>query len=80
MQADINGASLIVFFDDGNPANNRDVYLRSTNDSTNVNAANTDPDDWTQTLTGVVYGIGASILELHVGDGQVGALLFHFFV
>src|SRR5437868_4576055 len=40
----INGASLIVFFDDGNPLNNRDVVLFEGNDS---NAANSyDAPGW----------------------------------
>ncbi|HEY3044635.1 MAG TPA: putative Ig domain-containing protein, partial [Vicinamibacterales bacterium] len=66
--ADVNGASLIVFFDDGNSANNRDVYLRATNDSNVLSPY--DADDWSDVLTGVNYAVGTATLQLHVGDGQ----------
>ena len=65
--ADVNGASLLVFFDDGDSGNNRDVYLHDGNDS---NLASTfDAADWSDTLA-VTYGSGTAVLELHVGDGQ----------
>lgn len=66
--ADVNGASLIVFFDDGNSENNQDVYGRSTNDSNVVSAY--DAADWSDVLTGVNYAAGTATLQLHVGDGQ----------
>jgi hypothetical protein len=66
--AEINGASLIVFFDDGDTANNKDVTLIDGNDS---NVANTfDPNGWDATISEVTYGSGDATLELHVGDGQ----------
>jgi hypothetical protein len=66
--ADINGVSLIVFFDDGISSNNRDVTLIDGNDS-NV-ASGFDSDGWDATISGVTYGSGDATLELHVGDGQ----------
>lgn len=66
--ADINGASLVVFFDDGNAANNKDVYFRNINDS-NI-ASSFDPADWSQTLSGITYAGGAGTLVMHVSDGQ----------
>ena len=64
----INGASLIVFFDDGNPANNRDVVLFEGNDS---NAPNVyDALGWDVTLAGIKYTAGTAAMQLHVSDGQ----------
>jgi hypothetical protein len=70
--ADINGASLIVFFNDGNPANNRDVYLLSTNDSDVRKCFGDfcDPDGWSDSLSGVDYSSGTATLQVHVADGQ----------
>jgi hypothetical protein len=65
---DMNGVSLIVFFDDGNAANNRDVVLFNGNDS-NV-ASSGDPAGWDVNLTGINYTSGSATLDLHVGDGQ----------
>lgn len=66
--ADINGLSLIVFFDDGDDTNNRDVVLFDGNDS---NEANTfDADGWNVTLGGINYAAGSATLDLHVSDGQ----------
>jgi hypothetical protein len=67
LQADINGASLIVFFNDGNVENNRDVYLLATNDST---WSDNGPTSWTTSLSGITYGGGTALLQLHVADGQ----------
>jgi uncharacterized repeat protein (TIGR03803 family) len=67
--ADVNGASLIVFYDDGNPANNRDVYLYDGNDS---NLGSTyDPPNWSLAMTNLVYASNTNAsLTLHVSDGQ----------
>ncbi len=66
--ADINGASLLVFFNDGNPANNRDIVLFDGNDS---NAPNSyDANGWNVSLPGINYSSGSASLELHVSDGQ----------
>lgn len=63
-----NGASLIVFFDDGDPGNDRDVVVFEGNDS---NAPNVfDPAGWDVMLAGIEYAAGDARLELHVADGQ----------
>ncbi|MBI5050383.1 MAG: DUF3344 domain-containing protein [Nitrospirae bacterium] len=64
-----NGASLIVFFDDGNPSNNRDVVLFEGNDSNTVN--DYDALGWNVTLSGINYSSGTASINLHVGDGQL---------
>jgi Putative Ig domain len=67
--ADINGVSLIVFFNDGNPNNNRDVYLVDGNDSNEPSAF--EPAEWDTTVSGVSYSGGTATLTFHVTDGQV---------
>ena len=67
--ADINGVALIVFYDDGNAANNRNVVFWNGNDS-NVGSA-FDPQGWDKTLGGVQYpGGGSASLDFVVSDGQ----------
>ena len=66
--ADINGASLIVFFDDGDDTNNRDVVLFDGNDSNIPNIY--DADGWNVTLSGINYASGTASIDLHVSDGQ----------
>jgi hypothetical protein len=66
--AEINGLSLIVFFDDGVAANNRDVVLFNGNDANFANSY--DALNWNATLDGVDYSGGAAELVLHVSDGQ----------
>ena len=76
---DMNGVSLVIFYNDENTANNRDVYLVSTNDS-NIALAGFDAANWSTSMTGVTYVGGAAQLELHVGDGQTfadGAVLLN---
>jgi hypothetical protein len=69
VDADINGVALIVFYDDGDGANNRNVVLWNGNDSNLVSTF--DPANWDETLTGVPYpGSGSVDLDLVVGDGQ----------
>ena len=71
--ADINGVSLVVFFNDGNPLNNRDVYLIGTNDSNVTLGPPYSADTWNDSLTGINYGgvdSGTAVLQLHVADGQ----------
>jgi len=68
--ADINGVSLIVFFDDGDDSNNRDVVLFDGNDS-NVTDNGFDADGWNVNLPGINYTSGTASMDLHVGDGQV---------
>lgn len=67
--ADINGVALIVFYDDGNPADDRNVVLWNGNDS-NV-AFGSDPANWDESISGVPYpGSGDASLDFVVGDGQ----------
>jgi hypothetical protein len=70
VQADINGVSLIVFFNDGNSGNNRDVYLYGTNDSNVTLGPPYSSDPWNDSLTGINYGGVGAVLQLHVSDGQ----------
>jgi hypothetical protein len=65
---DVNGASLIVFYSDGNSANNRDVVLFNGNDSNIPNAF--DSDGWNITLAGISYSSGTASAQFHVSDGQ----------
>jgi hypothetical protein len=68
--ADIDGVSLIVFFDDGDSSNDVDVVILDGNDS-NASIANTyDANGWSATLAGVDYASGSASMELHVADGQ----------
>ena len=64
----VNGASLIVFYDDGNAANNRDVVLFDGNDSNIANAF--DADGWNVSLPGINYVSGTAAITMHVSDGQ----------
>ena len=72
-----NGASLIVFSNDGNSSNNRDVVMFEGNDSNipfteifgNPNAP-ADPEGWNVLLSGINYTAGKAHIQLHVGDGQ----------
>jgi len=66
--ANINGVSLIVFFDDGDTTNNRDVVMFNGNDS-NINNAY-DAPGWNITLNGIDYTGGEAFAQFHVGDGQ----------
>ena len=66
--AQINGASLIVFFDDGNAANNRDVVMFNGNDSNIDNPFDT--PGWNITLAGINYSNGTASAQFHVADGQ----------
>lgn len=65
---DINGASLIVFFDDGDDTNNRDVVMFDGNDSNITNPHDT--PGWDITLAGIDYDSGTANAQFHVGDGQ----------
>jgi hypothetical protein len=68
--ADINGVALVIFYDDGNSANDRTAVAWNGNDS---NVASTfDADSaWNETISGVPYGgTGGASLDLIVSDGQ----------
>ncbi len=74
---DPNGASMILFYNDGNAGNNRDVVVFDGNDSniafagipTNPKAP-ADPRGWNVLLSGINYSSGQANIQLHVGDGQ----------
>lgn len=71
-----NGASLIVFFDDGNNANNRDVEIFEGNDS-NLTLYNSelypnDPGGWEVNFTGFTYNSGSANIQMHVAEGNSG--------
>jgi hypothetical protein len=66
--ANTSGASLIVFFDDGEPSNNRNVVVFDGNDSNF--ASGFDAQGWNATLSGINYVAGSVGLQLHVADGQ----------
>jgi hypothetical protein len=65
----VNGASLLVFYDDGDTMNNRDIVLFDGNDSNIASAF--DPAGWDVTLDGINYSSGSASMELHVSDGQI---------
>lgn len=65
---EINGVSLIVFFDDGDSSNNRDVVMFNGNDSNIQNEF--DADGWNITLDGINYTSGNAFAQFHVSDGQ----------
>ena len=64
-----NGASILVFFDDGNGSNNRDIVIFEGNDSNAPNGF--DLLGWNAVLPGVVYSSGTAYLQVHVSDGQI---------
>jgi Bacterial Ig-like domain (group 1) len=63
-----NGASLVVFYDDGDPTNDRDVALFIGNDSNIPNEF--DANGWNVTLSGIRYGGGTAAITMNVSDGQ----------
>jgi cysteine-rich repeat protein len=67
----VNGASLVVLFDDGDPANDRDLIFYEGNDSTNNQATPFLEDKgWHVPLDHVVYRGGTVNAQFHVADGQ----------
>lgn len=64
----VNGASLAVFFDDGDDNNNRDIVLFNGNDSNIDNGF--DAAGWNITLAGINYSGGDASAQFHVSDGQ----------
>ena len=64
-----NGASLLIFYNDSNAANNRDIVIFDGNDS---NADNFyDAPGWNVSLSGINYTSGRGYIQLHVSDGQI---------
>lgn len=66
--SDVNGVSLVVFFDDGDADNNRDIVMFDGNDSNISNPF--DADGWNILLEGIDYDAGDATAEFHVSDGQ----------
>jgi hypothetical protein len=66
--SNINGVSLIVFFDDGDDSNNRDVVLFDGNDSNISNPY--DATGWNILLEDINYDSGDANAQFHVSDGQ----------
>ena len=71
-----NGASLIIFFNDGNDANNRDVEIFEGNDSNvGLNSPELyplDPGGWEVNFTGFTYNSGSANIQMHVAEGHSG--------
>ncbi|MFT6269342.1 MAG: hypothetical protein ACJAVV_002167 [Alphaproteobacteria bacterium] len=63
-----NGASLVVYYDDGDTTNNRDIVTFDGNDANFPNSF--DPDGWDVTLSGINYTSGTASLLMGVSDGQ----------
>ena len=66
--ADINGVALIVFYDNGNSSDDRNVVLWNGNDSNCL--AGGIPESWDETINDVPYNGGTASLDFIVGDGQ----------
>lgn len=66
--SDTNGVSLLVFYDDGDSSNDRDITIFHGADANFENSH--DPSGWGLVMSGIDYFNGDSFLELHVGDGQ----------
>jgi hypothetical protein len=66
-----NGASLVVFFDDGNAVNDRDVALFQGNDSNFPEGFPGETDGWHAKLTNITYTGGTATASFHAADGQV---------
>jgi hypothetical protein len=72
--ADINGVSLIVFYDDGNSSNDRSLVAWNGNDSNFGFGPSYPFETWDETISGVPYpGSGSATLDLVVSDGQTYA-------
>lgn len=66
--ADANGAATVVFFQDGDGSNDRDVYIFDGNDSNFPSEF--DAAGWAIELDGIAYSTGVARLTLFVADGQ----------
>jgi uncharacterized repeat protein (TIGR01451 family) len=68
-----NGAQLLVFYNDGNAANNRNVVVYSGNDGNMAFANPPDAQGWAGTFVTPSYTSGPAWLHLAVSDGQDGS-------
>lgn len=66
--ATTNGASLLVFYDDGDASNDRNVTVVKGNDSVCQSAF--DGPGFRTVVSGLWYEAGAASVQLHVADGQ----------
>jgi len=66
--AEINGVSLLVFSNDGNSANNRDLVIFDGNDANWSNPYDT--VGWSASLNGINYSSGTASAQFCVSDGQ----------
>ncbi len=66
--AEINGVTLLVFSNDGNSANNRDLVIFDGNDANFSNPYDT--LGWSASLNGINYSSGTANALLCVSDGQ----------
>lgn len=67
----VNGASLVVLYNDTNAANDLGVVFYTGNDSTHGAEALGDPNGWQATLPDIAYSSTGSISAImHVADGQ----------
>ncbi len=68
--AGLEGASLVVIYNDPANTNKNDIVIENGCDENSANAY--DPLGWSVTIPGVSYSTGDGIdLEFHVGDGQL---------
>lgn len=65
-----NGASLVVIFNDGNPANNRDLVFFEGNDSNIPAGFPGETNGWHATLAPITFSSGATFAQVHLADGQ----------
>jgi hypothetical protein len=69
--SDINGAALVVLYNDGNAADDRNVVIWNGNDSNVTLGPPYNTDGWDETLDNVPYsGSPGASLDLIVSDGQ----------
>ncbi len=67
----VNGASLVVMFDDGNHSNDHDLIFFEGNDSNEPSVGMFYEDGgWHATLDGIPFGHGTVHVQLHLADGQ----------
>ena len=67
--AEVNGVSLVIFYDDGVASNNRDYVIFNGNDSNISNPF--DANGWNAMLSGIRYTSGPASMHAIVSDGQI---------
>ena len=67
-RVNVNGVSLVTFYNDADTSNNRDVVIFNGNDSNIANPY--DANGWNISLNGINYTSGSAYLQMHVSDGQ----------